>query len=499
MEFLTPEEKRNRTLRFISGYFLVAIAVLLGTFIFVLLVQGYQLSNRKGLVQNGLVNVESRPVSANIYLNGSLKDRTTARLDLNEGEYELKLQAENYREWTKKFTLLGGAVRYFIYPKLIPNTIKTDTMASYNAMPIWASGSPDRHWVISKASGQQADFSVFDTTRTDNTATANQTITLPASILIGSASAYGEFQPVEWSDDNRHILLLQTLENGQKNYIVLDREKPDISISVSKTLSINNDYKVLLRDKKPNKFYLHNTVSGELTYRDSKNVSESVKVAEGVVAFKPYGNDLVLYVTYANTAEGLAKVVVSDNIAKTYNLQPVVRDVAGNYQLDLAKFDGTWYYVTSSSSDNKIKIYANPLDGIEANSGNVAKTRYTLPLDNPMFVSFSDNARFIAVQSGSNFVVYDGELKANYRYSVKYNLAKDQKALWMDGHRLKIVEKGIAKIFEFDGTNGQDLTASQPNNSFTPYFDRDYNFVYTYTQDKSGKPILQSGSLVYKQ
>ncbi len=498
MEFLTPEEKRNRTLRFISGYFLIAIAVLLGTFIFVLLVQGYQLSNRKGLVQNGLVNVESRPVSADIYLNGELKNKTTARLDLNEGEYDLKLKADNYREWSKKFTLLGGAVRYFVYPKLIPNTIKTESMATYNAMPIWASESPDRHWVISKTAGQQADFSVFDTTRTDNTATANQVVTIPPSILVGSPSSYGDFQPVEWADDNKHLLLLQTLASGQKNYIVLDREKPDNSISVTKTLSLNNDFKVVLRDKKPNKFYLLNSITGELTHRDSKNVSEAVKVADGVVAFKPYGNDLVLYVTYTNTADGLAKVVVSDNINKLYNLQPIVRDLAGNYQLDMAKFDGTWYYVTSSSSDNKIKIYANPLDNVEANSGNVAKTRYTLPLDNPMFVSFSDNARFIAVQSGSKFVVYDGELKANYRYSVSYKLAKDQKALWMDGHRLKVVDNGMAKIFEFDGTNGQDLIASQPNNSFTPYFDRDYNFVYTYTQDKSGAPILQSGALVFK-
>ncbi|MBP7820867.1 PEGA domain-containing protein [Candidatus Saccharibacteria bacterium] len=498
MEFLTPEEKRNRTLRFISGYFLVAIAVLLGTFIFVLLVQGYQLNNRKGLVQNGLVNVESRPVSADIYLNGELNSRTTSRLDLNEGEYDLKLKADNYREWSKKFTLLGGQVRYFVYPKLIPNIIKTETTATYNAMPLWASESLDRHWIVSKVSGQQADFSVFDTTRTDNPATANQTITVPAAALIGSPSAYGDFQPIEWADDNKHLLLLQTLANGQKNFIVVDREKPENSLSVSKTLSLNNDFKVVLRDKKPNKFYVLNTVSGELTRRDTKNISEIVKVADGVVAFKPYGNDLVLYVTYLNTAEGLAKVVVSDNISKLYNLQPIARDLAGNYQLDMAKFDGTWYYVTSSSSDNKIRIYANPLDSIRANSGDIAKARYTLPLENPIFASFSDNARFIAVQSASNFVVYDGELKSNYRYSVDYKLAKDQKAQWMDGHRLKVVDNGMAKIFEFDGTNGQDLIPSQPNNSFTLYFDRDYNFVYTYTQDKSGSPVLQSGALVYK-
>lgn len=107
MEFLTPEEKRWRTVRFITGYILIAIAILLATFIAALLVQGYQITNRNSIVQNGLVNVASQPVSAEVLLNGQKVDNTPSRLDINEGTYELRLQANNYRSWQKSFNLPG--------------------------------------------------------------------------------------------------------------------------------------------------------------------------------------------------------------------------------------------------------------------------------------------------------------------------------------------------------------------------------------------------------
>ena len=87
MDFLTPEEKRWRTVRFITGYILIAIAILLATLIAALLVQGYQITNRSTIVQNGLVNISSQPVSAEVIMNGQKVDNTPSRLDINEGYY----------------------------------------------------------------------------------------------------------------------------------------------------------------------------------------------------------------------------------------------------------------------------------------------------------------------------------------------------------------------------------------------------------------------------
>ncbi len=500
MDFLTPEEKRWRTVRFITGYILVAIAILLATIIAALLVQGYQITNRSSIVQNGLVNISSQPVSAEVLMNGSKIDNTPSRLDINEGSYELRLQADKYRSWQKSFNLPGGSVRYFLYPKLIPNNIDTSEMASFEKSPLWASASPDRHWIVSKQpTDNSVSFSIFDTTKTaaDNTTGRMQQISLPQSVLIGTSGAYGIVEAVEWSDDNRHLLLLQTLGSGEKAFIVLDREKPENSQNISKILNLSNNQTVALRDKKYNKFYIHAKDSGLLISRDSKDLGFNETIAESVVSYKSYGNDIVAYTTYLNAKEDEAKVVVKENIKNIYYLQSLKRNPDGRYLIDMAKFDGDWFYAVSSPSENRVRLFINPLSSNSPGSSQEIKPKLSIPIVSPKFISFSDNARFIMAQNGNNFSVYDGELKTTYRYSLASKIAENQEAKWMDGHRLKFVDNFKGFIVEFDGTNQQELITSLPNNSFNMFFDRDYEFVFAYQSD-SGKNVLQSGSLIAK-
>jgi hypothetical protein len=498
MEFLTPEEKRWRTVRFITGYILIAIAILLATFIAALLVQGYQITNRNSIVQNGLVNVASQPVSAEVLLNGQKVDNTPSRLDINEGTYELRLQANNYRSWQKSFNLPGGSVRYFVYPKLIPNNISLSEMTTFEKTPLWASSSPDRHWVVSKQpTDNSVSFSVFDTTKASSTNETGRTqqISIPQTTLVGTAGAYGNVEPVEWSDDNRHLLLLQTLPTGEKAYIVLDREKPENSQNITKLFGLSASQSVALRDKKFNKFYILAKDTGQLTSRDSKDLNVNENIAESVVSYKSYGNDIVAYVTYQNALETEAKVVVKENQKNIYYLQSIKRNPDGRYLIDMAKYDGDWFYAVSSPVENRVRLFINPLSSNSPGSSLQIKPKLSIPIESPKFISFSDNARFIMAQNANNFAVYDGELKTTYRYSLVNKIAETQEVKWMDGHRLKFVDSFKGYIVEFDGTNQQELITSLPNNSFNMFFDRDYEFVFAYQSD-AAKNSLQAGSLV---
>ncbi len=498
MDFLTPEEKRWRTVRFIVGYILITIAVLLATFISVLLVQGYKIGNGGSFSQKGLVNVGSQPVSAEVFLDNQKVDNTPSRLDINEGEYSLRLQANDYRPWNKKFKLDGGAVRYFTYPKLIPIEIKQQPVVTFTSQPSWASSSPDRHWVVAKLDATDSPtFNVYDTTRVKpDSGVNNQNITLPLASVIGAPGVYGSFEPVEWADDNKHLLLLQTLPTGEKAYIIFNRDKPEESQNVTKLLSLTPNQVISLRDKKYNKFLAHSADNGLLIARDSKDISFSATIAEGVVAFKAYANDLILYVTYNEASPSEANLLVKQGDKDVYRLQPLLRDPTNFYLLDIAKYDGDWFYVAASGNDRRVRLFINPLSRVTA--GSLVKIRPTqsIPIENPKFISFSDNARFIATQSGNRFAVYDGELKTTYRYSLNKVITDDQEVTWMDGHRLKYVDNGSATIFEFDGTNEQQLISSLPNNAFNAYFDRGYEYVFTYQLGSDGKTTLQAGSLV---
>lgn len=501
MDFLTPEQKRWRTFRFVVGYFLITIAVLLATFISVLMVQGYQIGNRSSLVQNGLVNVGSEPVSSTVFLDEKKIDNTPSRLNISEGDYSLRLQANDYRPWNKKFKLEGGSVRYFTYPRLIPVEIQQQQVVNFDKAPLWASSSPDRHWIVSKLNEPTGlAFNIYDTTRVKpESGINNETVSLPLAAVIGSAGSYGSFEPVEWADDNKHLLLLQNLPSGQKAYIVFNRDKPEESINVTKALIVNETQVLSLRDRKYNKFLVHSPDTGLLVARDTKTLDFTATIAEGVVSFKSYGNDLIMFVTYQSAAPSEARIVVKDGDKSIYQLQSLTRDPGNNYLLDIAKYDGDWFFVAASGNDKRVRLFINPLSRVTA--GSLVKVRPTqsIPIDNPKFVSFSDNARFIAAQSGSRFVVYDGELKTTYRYTVDKTIPDDQEVSWMDGHRLKFVDNGSATIFEFDGANQQQLISSLPNNNFTAFFNRDYTAVFCYQQTSDGKSILQAGSLVVQR
>ena len=58
---------------------------------------------------------------------------------------------------------------------------------------------------------------------------------------------------------------------------------------------------------------------------------------------------------------------------------------------------------------------------------------------------------------------------------MQLNIAKEQQAVWMDGHRLVANSDGRIFVFDFDGANAQNLVSSIP--ALNAYFDRDYEFV----------------------
>ncbi len=74
------------------------------------------------------------------------------------------------------------------------------------------------------------------------------------------------------------------------------------------------------------------------------------------------------------------------------------------------------------------------------------------------------------------FAVYDIDTNRRFYYQIDANVAPGQKAQWMDGHRLDLVNNNETEVFEFDGSNSQTLTTNLPG--FTPFFDSGYTAVY---------------------
>ena len=102
MDFLDPKKRRSYHIRLITGYFLVAIVITLGTIIVIYGANGYGINRKTGqIVQNGLVFVDSKPANAEVFLNNvDQHTSTSARLVLPAGNYNMSLKKAGYRDWS---------------------------------------------------------------------------------------------------------------------------------------------------------------------------------------------------------------------------------------------------------------------------------------------------------------------------------------------------------------------------------------------------------------
>lgn len=467
MDFLDPKKKRSHIIRLYVGYVLVTIALLLASVLLLFAAFGYGINRSTGEVtQNGLLFVDAHPQAARMYINGQDRGETDGRFVLESGTYNLELKRDGYRNWKRDFTLHGANIVRLVYPFMFPEKLTSTDIRPFTAQPDLVTESPDRRWIVVHDPATPTQFQVIDTSDNELPTT---TVTIPASVLGPKPNA--KLEMVEWSTDNRHVLLKNVYDGGY-DYVVFDRE--DSAQAYNVTQQFGKAYpSVTLRDKKFDQLYLHDTATGILLSGDAK-AKTTEKVLDQAYAFWPYKDQTLLYTTAADATSEKVQLKLKDGKI-TYSIRDLLR--SDTYLLNMAEFDGDTYVVGSATADGKVYVYKNPVDVLKSQEKPLTP-QVLLKLEGAQYLSFSNNARFVSVQSGSQFAVYDFETEQQYKYDTKIALPEKFKAKWMDGHRLMLVgSDNKMTVFDYDGLNPQTLVTT--NAAFIPMFDRDYNKLYT--------------------
>jgi PEGA domain len=490
MEFLSPNEKRKKTIQLFVGYGLMAILIALAALILIFVAEGYGYDPNKGVSQSGLVFFNSTPTGANIYFNNQLQgSQTNTKFSLLNGTYKVSVNKDQYIDWNKQINVDGGTVRYYDYIRLFPKNVPVGITQVFDAPPVWVSQSPNGQWLLLQPNNQTPNITVIDTR---NPTTAAKTISIPQSLVTSEYSDPGSFSAIGWADDNNHLLILQTLPSGKKDYLVIDVANPNSSVNLTNNLNIPQTATVMFFNQKSNQYLLFDKTAGTIKLADSSNI-QNTPLLSNVVAFKAFADNLILYVSYtANNS--MATVSVLSNKKDRYTLEPIAKDPNDHYLLDMAQYSGRWYYVVSSSAQNKVIVYRDPLNNATAGSSTPITPRLALLLDNPQFASFSTSARFLGMQSGNKFIVFDAELDHVNRFTVDLPIAANVQAKWMDTSHYSVVADGSERVFEFDGSNVTKLTSSI--DAQRAYFSPDNSYVYTFIKEVNGKIGFENGKLV---
>lgn len=477
MDFLDPKKRRAHTIRLFIGYIFISIAILLGTVVLMFLSYGFGLGKDGDVVQNGLLFVSSTPSGANIYLNGKLMNaKTNTRLSIVSGTYRMEIQRAGYRSWQQVLNLEGGSIEHYDYPFLFPVNLATKPVKSYDSAPGLVTQSPDRRWLLIERPDSLTTFDVYDL---KNPTVPPVVLTVPAS-LLSAGSAQG-WSLVEWSTDNQHVLLQHNYD-GNYEFIMVDRNDPTKSVNLDTELHARPT-KVTLLNKKYDQYYLYDEASKTLTTASLNNPTPTAFLSN-VISYKSYGDNIMLYASdVSDTPDKVAINLYQDG--KTYHL----RDAAANttYLLNITQYSGDWYAAIGASSEDKVYVYKNPVSQLRSKRP-VLVPVYVLKAKQPTYLEFSDNARLILDEGGSQFAVFDAENEKGYLYNAQPLDAPQTHADWMDGHRLDYISGGKLVVFDFDHANVQTLMAGSPE--YMPAFDTDYKYVYDLTPDPT-KPAVR--------
>jgi hypothetical protein len=476
MDYLDPKKQaRNRILLF-SGYILVAIAVTIATIVLLNQAYGYGISKNGTVIQNGLVYFSSQPNPAQIYIDGTQNASTTnTRLYLPAGIYQIALKRSGYDDWQRTIELDGGSVEHFDYPFLFPKTLTTNKLLSYATAPTLLTQSPDRRWLLI---GKPDSFGTFDIYDLKNPTKAATSITLPDNLLTKSTGAES-WQLAEWADDNQHVLLEHDFD-GKSEFILVNRTNPAQSVNLNTSLAISPS-KATLKNKKFDQYYLFDTNNHTLQTASLSSPAKVI-VAQHVLAYKSYGTDTLLYVTDADAPAGKVWLRMAAG-AKTYNLHSLA--ASPSYVVDLTQYSDTMYVAAGASATSKVYIYKDPLGQLAKLPKQPVSPIQVLHVDQPNYLSFSDNAQFIVTENAGQFGVYDIENEKGYSYTAAPPDAPMPHAEWMDGDRLYYVTGGKLTVFDYDQANRHTLVPASSHylTAFTP----NYKYVYTLAPNATGQ------------
>ncbi|MGH7157348.1 MAG: PEGA domain-containing protein [Candidatus Saccharimonadales bacterium] len=484
MDYLDPRKRRAYHIRLVVGYILVAIVIGLGTIIIVYGANGYGFNTKTGqIVQNGLVFVDSQPSGAAIYLNNDEQgSNTSARLILPAGNYTLTLKKAGYRNWSSEFILNGQTVARYAYPFLFPVTPVTTNLKTYTSNPGLITQTPNQQWLLvenNEASTTSPVFDEYDTTTLDKTTPSVQQVSIPAGILTNYSSA-SALKEVEWSTDNNNLLLQHTYSGGNE-FIVFNRAHPDQSFNVN-TMFGANPSQVNLFNKSTSQLYIYNQ-DGTLQLGDTSAKTLGPVLLKQVLAFKPYGKNLITYVTKANEPVGMVAARIWSN-GTTYKLNEFTAGTT--YLIDAAQYQGNFYYAASSNTVDRVNIYKNPLNDLQNPSTGKALPKLALHITGAQQIGFSKNARLIGAENGQRFAVYDIETGSLYQYPLSNQLASNM--AWMDGNRFIGESDGKIFVMDFDGTNKQRLVPT--NEAVGGLFSANYNHLLTTATAPDGTSVI---------
>jgi hypothetical protein len=482
MHRVDMKKRRTLILRY-TAYSVTLLLSIITTIILIFVAQGYRLNKTGEIVRSGLLLVNNTPEAGQVYINGELKDSATpSRFVLKAGNYELSLERQGYRGWKKQVDILASGVEEAYYPKMVPTTLTPRTAFSIPP-PSMTSQSLNRQLALVYSTGEN-NLRLLELNAETPTQT---TLELPSSVKRENGQL-GGFTVIEWSLNNRFVLLQQSLPSGGKELLSLNVNNPDETINITSLYGAETPENVHYRGG--NTAQIYGVKDGTLGIYQL-NRKEREVVLERVRNYEPFGTEAVAFARTNSTNTQVEYGLTEDDKA-TVIRRAAIHD--GQDFVAYAEYDTHFYFATANTKEKNVIIYRDPL------KTPVLRTQLpfaTLTSDPPLGLEFSPGSEFLLAQSGNKANVYDFEHIKPSSFTLAFEPKAEVPLRWIDNWRLVGQQTdGMVWVVEYDGANDETLVKVREGSLL--WFSDDYEHAYRLFET-NGTVNFDTVSLVLNQ
>jgi hypothetical protein len=444
--------KRSKlALRFFS-YGVMTVATVALTTAVVFLMLGYRIDRSFNFLQGGLIQFRSFPSSAMVVVDGKKQNfRTPNKMDLKSGKHNIEMSLTGYRSWSKAVDLSPGQLTWLNYARLIPNNITTNNVRTLDGLS-GAMGSPDHRWLLLQPAPDAPNLLLADLNNEKKPEFS--ALQLPDTLFSKKDNKLGTIEIVEWDLGSRYVLLKH--KNGDiREFIRMDRAKPQDSINMTRVFSLNI---VDAHFSGANSNIVFAKTDDVLRRLDLANINASAALVSNMKQFIVYGEDTVAFVNEQEATIG--EPATKQQIVGIYRHGKItpVRTQPLNQPTVIAynEYDNHGYLALGSSDSAQVSILRDP-----TMSG---------PKDGDLFarfdlgalvgsLSFSPNGRMLIAQQGNQTATFDIEQSQTYmsKLGIGANVASQLK--WLDDFHVWTDAGNKLTILEFDGQNAAEITS----------------------------------------
>ncbi|HEV2413072.1 MAG TPA: PEGA domain-containing protein [Candidatus Saccharimonadales bacterium] len=479
------ESKRvQMAVRFFTYGLMTAVTVVLSAIV-LLLALGYRF-NRDTLtfVRDGLVQLSTAPVNANYVFNGGKlhMGSAPARLTLNSGLYHIQLSYPGYRPWSKDLTVIAGHVHWITYPRLIPISLHPSQLKKFDQLS-FAEVSPNGQWLLlyfDQGPNNKNQIELVDLSNPKKL--VYSTLTLPAQTLTQqSGPVPGDLSFLEWSLDSQHVLLKYTA-GTTADFLSLDITDPSAVVNLTQLFQLPIA-EVHYSGSDPNTIY---ALTSDNVLRSLNVSSDEVTGAllDGIRQFQVYGSDEIVYdrTFSANGSAGSQPVQQTGLLIGGTKTIVETLPATHNVFVDYNEFDNHSYFVVSDATTHTVTVWQDPQ--------NPATTQPFLTINDiaPQYVDFDAAGRFLLLQQGGHLIVYDFYESQKFDYNLPFSLPAAQDVYWIDDFHLAAAIDGQLEMWEFDGTNYEEMIPSSSSLYEESILDNGNDMLYSFSTPSKSKP-----------